>query len=107
MKVMSYLSAAIKGIYTLPSFRRRLERLFRDADSARIELTDYGYELYILWKLHSTSYTLEEAAQELDDALLGSKTRAMPKSVSVISITDGVWGVDMADLARSTREALL
>lgn len=104
---MSYLSAAIQGIYTLPSFRRRLERLFRDADSAWIELTDYGYEIYILGELHSTSYTLEEAIKELEDALLGYKTRAMPKSVSVMEITDTVWGVDMADLARSTREALL
>ena len=104
---MGYLSAAIQGIYILPSFRRRLERLFRDANAAWIELTDYGYELYILGERHSTSYTLEEAIQELDEALLGSKTRATPKSVSVISITDTVWGVDMADLARSTREALL
>lgn len=104
---MSYLSAAIQGIYTLPSFRRRLERLFRDADSAWIELTDYGYELYILGERHSTSYTLEEATQELTDALLSSRNRAMPESVSVMEVTDSVWGVDMADLARSTREALL
>lgn len=104
---MSYLSAAIQGIYTLPSFRRRLERLFRDADSAWIELTDYGYELYILGERHSTSYTLEKAIQELNSVLLGSRNRAMPESVSVMEVTDGVWGVDMADLARSTREALL
>lgn len=104
---MGYFSAAIKGIYTLPSFRRRLERLFRDANSAWIELTDYGYELYILGERHSTSYTLEEAIHELNSALLGSKTRAMPESVSVMEITDTVWGVDMADLTRSAREALL
>lgn len=104
---MGYFAAAIKGIYTLPSFRRRLKRLFRDADSAWIELTDYGYELYILGELHSTSYTLEEATQELTDALLGSRNRAMPKSVSVMEITDTVWGVDMAELTRSAREALL
>ena len=104
---MSYLSTAIQGIYTLPSFRRRLDRLFREANAAWIELTDYGYELYILGERHSTSYTLEEAIEDLEDALLGSKTRAMPGSVSVMEITDGVWGVDMAELARSRREALL
>lgn len=104
---MSYFSAAVQGIYILPSFRRRIERLFRNANAAWIELTDYGYELYILGERHSTSYTLEEAIQELDYALLSSKTRAMPKSVAVMEVTDGVWGVDMADLARSTREALL
>lgn len=104
---MGYFSAATKGIYTLPSFRRRLERLFRDANAAWIELTDYGYELYILGERHSTSYTLEEATQELNSVLLGSRNRAMPKSVSVISITDTVWGVDMAELTRSAREALL
>lgn len=104
---MGYFSAAVKGIYILPTFRRRLERLFRDANSAWIELTDYGYELYILGERHSTSYTLEEAVQELNSLLLGSRSRAMPESVSVMEVTDTVWGVDMVDLARSTREALL
>ena len=104
---MSYLSTAIQGTYTLPSFRRRLERLFREANATWIELTDYGYELYILGERHSTSYTLDDAIEDLDDALLGSRNRAMPESVPVMDVTDGVWGVDMAELARSTREALL
>lgn len=104
---MGYFYAAIRGIYTLPTFRRRLERLFRDANSSWIELTDYGYELYVLGERHSTSYTLEEAIQELNSVLLGSRSRAMPESVSVMEVTDTVWGVDMVDLARSTREALL
>jgi hypothetical protein len=104
---MSYFSAAIKGIHILPAFRRRLERLFRDANSAWIELTDHGYELYILGERHSTSYTLEDATQELTDALLGGRNRVMPESVSVLEVTDSVWGVDMAELTRSTREALL
>lgn len=103
---MSYFSDAIQGVHLLPAYRRRVERLFREADSTWIELTDYGYELYILGERHSTSYTLEDAISELNDTLLGGIRRHLPESVTVMPITDGVWGVDMVDLARGTREVL-
>jgi hypothetical protein len=103
---MSYFSGAIQGVHLLPSYRRRIERLFREANSTWIELTDYGYELYILGDRHSTSYTLEDAISELNDTLLGGIRRNLPESVTVMPITDGVWGVDMVDLARGTREVL-
>lgn len=103
---MSYFSDAVQGVSILPAYRRRVERLFREADSAWIELTDYGYELYILGDRHSTSYTLEDAIQEMNTTLLGGIRRHLPESVEVMEVTDGVWGVDMVDLSRSTREAL-
>lgn len=103
---MSYFSDAIQGIHLLPSYRRRVERLFREANSTWIELTDYGYELYILGERHSTSYTLEDAVQEMNTTLLGGIRRNLPKSLTVMEVTDGVWGVDMVDLARGTREVL-
>lgn len=103
---MSYFSDATQGIHLLPSYRRRVERLFREANATWIELTDYGYELYILGERQSTSYTLEDAISELNDTLLGGTIRCFPASVPVMDITDGVWGVDMVDLARGTREVL-
>lgn len=103
---MSYFSDAVQGISLLPSYRRRVERLFREAGATWIELTDFGYELYILGVRHSTSYTLEDAISELSDALLGGISRCLPESVPVMDITDGVWGVDMVDLARRTRDVL-
>lgn len=103
---MSYFSDAVQGVDLLPAYRRRVERLFREANSTWIELTDYGYELYILGERQSTSYTLEDAISELNDTLLGGTSRCLPESVPVMDITDEVWGVDMVDLARSTREAL-
>ena len=104
---MSYFSDAVQGVHLLPSYRRRVERLFREADTTWIELTDYGYELYISGDRYSTSYTLEDAIQEVNEALLGSAHRHLPQSVSVMPISDGVWGVDMANLTRCTREGLI
>lgn len=104
---MSYFSDAVQGVSLLPSYRRRVERLFREADTTWVELTDYGYELYIRGDRYSTSYTLEDAIQEVNEALLGGERRYLPQSVSVMPISDGVWGVDMADLTRCTREGLI
>lgn len=103
---MGYFSDAVQGAFLLPSYRRRIERLFREANSAWVELTDFGYELYILGDRHSTSYTLEDAIQETNTALLGGIRRHLPESVTVMEVTDVVWGVDMADLVRRTREVL-
>lgn len=103
---MSYFSDAVQGADLLPSYRRRVERLFREANSTWIELTDYGYELYIYGERHSTSYTLEDAVQEMNTTLLGGIRRHLPESVAVMEVTDGVWGVDMVDLVRGTREVL-
>lgn len=103
---MSYFSDAVQGASLLPSYRRRVERLFSEANSTWIELTDYGYELYILGGRHSTSYTLEDAIQEMNTTLLGGIRRHLPESVTVMEVTDVVWGVDMADLVRRTREVL-
>lgn len=103
---MSYFTAATQGLSITAGRRRQVERLFRDADTAWIELTDYGYELSILGKRDSTSYTLEESLKELNAALLRGHPKGMPDAVEVLDLGGGVWGVDMADMVRRTRAAL-
>lgn len=98
---MSYFTAAIQGLSLTTGRYRQVERLFRDAGTAWIEPTDYEYELPVLGERHSTSYTLEEAIEELDTAL-----PVMPAVVEVMDLGDGVWAVDMAGLVRRTRVAL-
>lgn len=93
---MSYFVAATHGLSIAASRRRQVERLFRDANAAWVELTDYGYELSILGELHSISYTLEEAIEELNMALL-LRRGGLLHVVEVMDLGDGVWGVDMAD----------
>lgn len=102
---MSYFIAATRGLNVIPGFLRRVKRLFRDADTAWIELTDYGYELSICGEPHSISYTLEDAIEELNTALLRCG-RGFPDTLEIMDIGDGVWGVDMADLVRRARVAL-
>lgn len=101
---MSYFAAATRGLNLAPVFLGQTKRLFRDADTAWIELTDFGYELSILGETRCTSSSLGEAVEELDAALLHG--RCLPGSLRIIPIADGVWGVDMADLVRRARAAL-
>lgn len=103
---MSYFTAAAQGINVSAGYLEQTRRLFRDADTAWIELTHLGYELSILGEVHSTSFLLEEAIEELDTALLHSHPKGLPDGLDVMPITDGVWGVDMADLVRRSRAAL-
>lgn len=103
---MSYFTAATQGLSVTAGHRRQVERLFRDADTAWIELTDHGYEISILGERHSTSYTLEEALEGLDTALLRGHPKGLPDAVGVLDLGGGVWGVDMADMVRRTRAAL-
>lgn len=103
---MSYFTAATQGLGITAGRLRQAERLFRDADTAWIERTDLGYELSILGERHSISYTLEEAKEELDIALLRGHLKGLPDTTEVLALGEGVWGVDMADLVRRTRVAL-
>jgi len=103
---MSYFTAATQGLNVASGFLKQTSRLFRDADAAWIELTYFGYELSILGDIQSTSSSLEEAIEEMDTALLHSHTRGLPDGLEIIPVTDGVWGVDMADLVRRARTAL-
>ena len=103
---MSYFTAATQGLNTAPGFLRNTERLFREADTAWIELTSMGYEISILGELHSTSFSLDEAVEELDTILLRGHARGLPDGLEVMDITEGVWGVNMADLVRRARVAL-
>lgn len=103
---MSYFTAATKGLDITAGRRKQTEQLFRDANAAWIELTDIGYELSILGELHSISFSLEDATQELNTAILRGPSRGFPDSLEIMYLGGGVWGVDVADLARRTRAAL-
>lgn len=103
---MSYFTAATQGLSIAPGYRRQVERLFQGANTAWVERTDLGYELSIHGELHSTSYTLEDAFEELDTALLRGHLKGMPDTVEVLDLGGGVWSVDMADLVRRVRAAL-
>lgn len=103
---MSYFTAATRGLNVAAGFIKQIERLIRDANTAWIELTYSGYELSILGELHSTSYSLELAIEELDAALLQRPARGLPDDVEIMDFGDGVWGVDMADLVRRARSTL-
>lgn len=103
---MSYFTTATQGLNVAPGFLRQTKRLFRDADTAWIELTHFGYELSIRGDTQSVSSSLEEAIEELDTALLHNHARGLPDGLETIPVTDGVWGVNMADLVRRARAAL-
>ena len=69
---MSYFTVAVRDLGIPPYYRRRIRRFFLAAESARIELTNQGYELSILGEPHSLSFSFEDALGELDTALLGA-----------------------------------
>lgn len=103
---MSYFIAATRGLNVATGFLKQAKRLFRDAGATWIVLTDWGYELRILGELVSMSSSLEEALDELDTALLHGPAKGFPAEVPTIEVSEGVWGVDMAELTRRARQAL-
>lgn len=105
---MSYFIAATRGLDIPSYYYRRVERFFREAESARIELTDQGYELFINDELYSLSFSLEDALDELDTALLGdpSPRNGIPMAVLPDPLSPRVWGVDMEHATRQARYAL-
>lgn len=103
---MSYLTAAAKGLNLKPTQLRRLRRLFQKADTAWIVLTDWGYEVSVLGEPHTISCSLGDAVSELELEVLGSFRQGLPKSLEIMYVSDGVWGVNMADLVRRSRVAL-
>lgn len=103
---MSYFVAATKGLNLKPTQLRRLRLLCQKADTAWIVLTDQGYEVSVLGGLHTISDSLEDAISELELEVLGSFRRGLPKSLEMMYVSDGVWGVNMADLVRRSRAAL-
>lgn len=105
---MSYFITTTQGL-DVPSARlRRVERFFRMAESAQIELTDQGYELFVGDEFHSLSFSLEDALDELDTALLGAPgpRNGIPMAVLPEPLSPRVWGVDMEHAARQARYAL-
>ena len=103
---MSYFSAATQGHNLKPTQRRRLEQLFRKADTSWIVLTDCGYEVSVLGETHTIEYSLEDAISELELSILGSFRQGLPRTLTVMDVGEGVWGVNMADLTRRVRESL-
>lgn len=103
---MSYFTTATQGLNVAAGFLKQAKRLFRDADATWIVLTDWGYELQILGELVSMSSSLEEAIEELETALLHGHAKGLPDGLEVIDLGDGIWGVDMTELARRARQAL-
>lgn len=100
---MKHFTAATRGLNGAPGFLKQTERLFRDANAAWIGLTDFGCELSILGDAQSTSSSLAEAIEELDTALLHGHTGGIPDGHDFQPITDGVWGVNMADPVRRAK----
>lgn len=103
---MSYFTAATRGLNVATGLLEQTRRLFRDAGATWIVLTDWGYELRILGELFSMSFSLEEALDELDTALLHGHAKGLPTEVPTMEVSEGVWGVDMADLTRRARRVL-
>ena len=103
---MSYLAATTKGLNLKSTQLRCLRLLFKKADTAWIVLTDWGYEVSVLGELHTISYSLKDAISELELEILGSFRQGLPKSLEMMCVSDGVWGVDMVDLVRRSRMAL-
>jgi hypothetical protein len=101
---MSYFTAVAQGHDLKPTQRRRLGRLFQEADTSWIVLTDLGYEVSVLGEIHTISASLEDATSELE--ILGSFRQGLPKSLETMYVSDGMWGVDMADLVRRSQVAL-
>nr|DAV65845.1 MAG TPA: hypothetical protein [Caudoviricetes sp.] len=54
---MSYFATAVQGINASVGLRKQTKRLRRDACTAWIELTDFGYELSILGGVHFISFS--------------------------------------------------
>lgn len=105
---MSYFIAATQGL-SVPSARLcRIERFFRMAESTQIELTDQGYELFVDGEFYSLSFSLEDALDELDTALLGAPgpRSGIPMAVLPEPLSPRVWGVDMEHATRQARYAL-
>ena len=103
---MSYFADATKGLNLKPTQCRRLRQLFQKADTAWIVLTDWGYEVSVLGELHTISYSLGDAISELELEILKNFRQGLPKSLKMMYVSDGVWGVDMADLVRRSQAAL-
>lgn len=103
---MSYFVAATRGHNLKPTQRRCLGQLFRKADTSWIVLTNRGYEVSVPGELHAVSPSLEGAVSELELRVLGNFRQGLPKSLKMMYVSDGVWGVDMADLVRRSRAEL-
>ena len=103
---MSYFTTATKGLNLKPTQCRRLRLLPQKADTSWIVLTDWGYEVSALGELHTISFSLEDAISELELEILGSFRQELPKSLEMMYVSNGVWGVNMADLVRRSRMAL-
>lgn len=103
---MSYFTDATQGLNVATGFLKQTKRLFQNAGFAWIVLTDWGYEVQIFGELVSMSSSLDEAIEELETALLHSRTNGLPDGLAVIYLGDGLWGVDMVDLTRRARQAL-
>lgn len=103
---MSYFTAATRGHNLKPTQRRRLGQLFQKADTSWIVLTNRGYEVSVQGELHAVSLSLEGAVSELELIVLGNFRQGLPRSLKMMYVSDGVWGVNMADLVRRSREGL-
>lgn len=103
---MSYFADATKGLNLKPTQCHRLRQLFQKADTAWIVLTDWGYEVSVQGELHTISYSLGDAISELELEILKNFRQGLPKSLKMMYVSDGVWGVDMADLVRRSQAAL-
>lgn len=103
---MSYFTATTKGLNLKPTQCRRLRLLPQKADTSWIVLTDWGYEVSVLGETHTIEYSLGDAISALELEVLGSFRQGLPKSLEIMYVSDGVWGINMANLVRRSRTAL-
>ena len=103
---MSYFTAATRGHNLKPTQRRGPRQLFRKADTFWIVLTGRGYEVSVLGETHTVSPSFEDAISELELEVLGNFRQGLPRSLETMYVSDGMWGIDMADPVRRSRTVL-
>ena len=104
---MSYFETATEGYDLTPSQRRALQRFFRDAESTRITLDDFGYHITIGSLAYPSEFSLEDAIEELQGLLFRRMLPyGLPPAVVVVAEGDNSWVVDMSHAVAETRYSL-
>lgn len=104
---MSYFEGATAGYELTPYLKRRIARLFRDAESTRIDRDDMGYHIRIGTQQSPLEYSLYDSIEQLQSLLVSYKVEnCLPLAVSVKYESKVSWTVDMDAAVRDTQYAL-
>lgn len=85
---MIYFTAATQGLGSTAGRLKWVECLSRDADTARVERTDLGYEISALGGWQSTSYTPREALERPPHGHF----KGLPDAVGILGPKGGCAG---------------